>query len=273
MNDNPEPMTNGMGDQQDDIGTPVFDVAGKRIGTAGEYNAQGGYLVMRKEHPFAHDIAVPLDAIARNEHDGIYLKLTGDEVETSAPEEGERAQQPMVGTTVFDVAGHKLGTVIAYRAGTGYFVLEKGLIFHKDLYIPLTVIAGNYADGLHLTISKDELRNQPWDVPPGSGPAAGDAGAETAPTSSAMTSDADLGPTSAGGGPTVSDRDTGTTTPGPAARDTGMDTSAVDVYRVPVEDGTPLSGNELSVNEQAAADAGLAMREEKGADEQSEQPH
>ena len=41
-----------------------------------------------------------------------------------------------VGTDVFDANGEKVGTVKQYNPQASYMVLEKGMLFKKDLYVP-----------------------------------------------------------------------------------------------------------------------------------------
>jgi uncharacterized protein (TIGR02271 family) len=48
----------------------------------------------------------------------------------------------------------------------GYLDVKKGLIFTRDVYIPLSAIGQRTTDGIYLNLPKDELRNQNWDKPP-----------------------------------------------------------------------------------------------------------
>jgi hypothetical protein len=381
-------------DQQFAEGTPVLDAGGGKVGTISEYNTLGGYIVVQKGLLFPKDLYIPFGAIEGKFEDGIHLKLYQDDIKrqdwgappmgdptsgatlvgagpvTSAADLGATptgggttsatglgatpagpvpgapgavtgssagiapgassvsapstspvptdigpghtgpgvmpapagsesagpippapgtvnegagaippdttmgttaapaaasapAQQPIERATVFDMNGDKIGTVTEYDPQAGYFVVQKGWLFPKDRYIPLTAVAGVYTDGVHLNLAQSDLQDRSWDVPPTSGTASGTTGMTAAAPSGPVVSDADLGATPAGGAP-VSDADLPPTpTAGPVARDTGMDTTATDVYPVPVEDGTPVSGNEPSINEQAAADAGLRMEEQQ----------
>jgi hypothetical protein len=76
------------------------------------------------------------------------------------------APPPMAGTTVYDSKGAKLGTVKTYDERQAYFVMEQGLLIHKDVYVPLDAIAGAHSDGIRLYLSKDDLHNVKWDQPP-----------------------------------------------------------------------------------------------------------
>jgi hypothetical protein len=70
------------------------------------------------------------------------------------------------GATVYDVAGEKLGKVSGGIALGEYFRLEKGLIFPHEYYVPKSVIARIDADGVHLNVAKDEVKNSGWDHQP-----------------------------------------------------------------------------------------------------------
>lgn len=70
------------------------------------------------------------------------------------------------GTDVYDVNGDKIGTVQRYDPQAGAFVVEKGLIFKKDLYIPTSDIQATDAKGLHLDLSKDDLSGDQYTSPP-----------------------------------------------------------------------------------------------------------
>ena len=63
-------------------------------------------------------------------------------------------------------AGEKVGTVSEHNVQGGYLVLHKGWLFPKDVYVPLNVIQSNNADGVYLSLYKDDIANQDWDNPP-----------------------------------------------------------------------------------------------------------
>jgi uncharacterized protein (TIGR02271 family) len=75
-------------------------------------------------------------------------------------------QQFVEGTPVFDAGGEKVGTVSEHNVQGGYLVVHKGWLFPKDVYVPLNVIQSNNADGIYLSMYKDDLANQNWDNPP-----------------------------------------------------------------------------------------------------------
>lgn len=91
-----------------------------------------------------------------------------------------QGQQIAEGATVYDAAGEKLGKVRAYDAQGGYLDVEKGWLFPKDFYIPLSAVQGTDADGdLQLTLHKDDLQGDQYAYPPAGGattPAAYDQG-------------------------------------------------------------------------------------------------
>lgn len=70
------------------------------------------------------------------------------------------------GTDVYAVNGDKIGTVQRYDPQASVFVMEKGLIFKKDLYIPTSDIQRADTDGLHLDLSKDDLTGDRYTTPP-----------------------------------------------------------------------------------------------------------
>ena len=75
-------------------------------------------------------------------------------------------QQFVEGTPVFDAGGEKVGTVSEHNVQGGYLVVHKGWLFPKDVYVPLNIIQSNNADGVYLSMYKDDLKNQNWDNPP-----------------------------------------------------------------------------------------------------------
>src|SRR6185295_14110409 len=56
----------------------------------------------------------------------------------------------MQGTKVIDAEGKKVGTIQAYDKETGYMRVEKGEIFTKDLFLPVTAVAFLDEQGIHL---------------------------------------------------------------------------------------------------------------------------
>jgi len=72
-----------------------------------------------------------------------------------------QGQQFMEGADVLDVNGEKVGTVSEHGVQDDCLVIHHGLM-RQDVYIPLSVIDGNTAEGVYLTITKDQALNQDW---------------------------------------------------------------------------------------------------------------
>jgi hypothetical protein len=70
-------------------------------------------------------------------------------------------------TPVYDVNAEKVGNVIASAMQNGYFVVEKGVIFTQELYIPAPAVLGRDTHGVRLRLSKEELKDDRWKQPPG----------------------------------------------------------------------------------------------------------
>src|SRR5690349_18652500 len=70
------------------------------------------------------------------------------------------------GTSVSAVNGEKVGQVILSALRDGYFVVEQGWLFSHELFLPATAIARRDARGLGLNLSKGDLRQPRWRVPP-----------------------------------------------------------------------------------------------------------
>ena len=70
------------------------------------------------------------------------------------------------GWQAVDRNGEEIGTV--EEVGANYFVLTKGLIFKKDVYIPLSAVAGADGDGrvMRVDVDKDQIDTMGWDQPP-----------------------------------------------------------------------------------------------------------
>jgi hypothetical protein len=73
---------------------------------------------------------------------------------------------PEVGTLVFGSDGEEIGEIT--DVGPGYFQVKKGLIFRKDVYLPLTSITGAAlgGDGVTINLTKEEIENGDWSEPP-----------------------------------------------------------------------------------------------------------
>ncbi len=90
-------------------------------------------------------------------------------------------QQFYEGATVNDMAGDKVGTLHAYDPQGGYITVQKGFLFHKDLYIPVSAVQSTDADGnVQLSLHKDDLADSRYDSPPAGGMASEESYAQTA---------------------------------------------------------------------------------------------
>ena len=74
-------------------------------------------------------------------------------------------QQIMEGTPVYDVNGDKVGEVSDRGLQRQALIVHKGLIFPKDLYIPINAIRGRNADGVYLNVAKNDINSQNWSQP------------------------------------------------------------------------------------------------------------
>lgn len=75
-------------------------------------------------------------------------------------------QQFVEGTPVYDSVGDKLGSVGSASPDGNYLLVQKGIIFKHDVYVPLQSIARSDADGIYLNMTKDQALNQDWQNPP-----------------------------------------------------------------------------------------------------------
>src|SRR5690348_10020880 len=79
---------------------------------------------------------------------------------------GAGPQAIMPGTTVYDAAGDKLGSVHDFDPRGAYLVVQKGLFFPKDRYVPTDAIARTTPEGVFLTLSKRDLDDERYGTLP-----------------------------------------------------------------------------------------------------------
>jgi hypothetical protein len=72
------------------------------------------------------------------------------------------------GATVVDAEGANLGKVIETRPGL--IVVEKGLLFPSDLYIPRAAIVSVDGETIHLAVTREDALGYRWDREPGTEP-------------------------------------------------------------------------------------------------------
>jgi hypothetical protein len=183
-----------MGQAQNQIfdGMELYDWEGSKIGKIIRYDMKLGYF--ETEGAFSGRRYIPLSAVERVGPAGAYLnvpastvkelyqhmpkvtpdmdrsgKLTGSGKIASGytgrpvplDVDGVRLVRERItsGTKVFDADGKKIGAVQAYDKSTGYMRVEKGEIFTKDLFLPVTVVSYLDDTGIHLSEPKDSILN------------------------------------------------------------------------------------------------------------------
>ena len=73
---------------------------------------------------------------------------------------------PETGTLVFSADGEEIGEIT--RVEPDYFQIKKGMIFRKEVYLPLSSIVGTAlgGDGVQVNVTKDEIEDGDWSQPP-----------------------------------------------------------------------------------------------------------
>jgi hypothetical protein len=82
---------------------------------------------------------------------------------------------PEPGTLVFSSDGEEIGEITEVQGD--FFHVKKGMIFRKEVYLPLSSIVGTAlgGDGIQVNLTRDEIESGDWSEPP-----ATDAVADTA---------------------------------------------------------------------------------------------
>jgi hypothetical protein len=75
----------------------------------------------------------------------------------------------MEGMTVYGMDGEKLGTVRNYDPQADYLDVQKGWLFHKDFYVPVTAVNAVMGDGLTLRLTHHDLDDGRYATPPAEG--------------------------------------------------------------------------------------------------------
>jgi hypothetical protein len=84
------------------------------------------------------------------------------------------------GDQVVSSDDHKLGRVVAFYPDMirpTHLVVEKGLIFHHDYYVPVSAVSNYEGNTIYLDEPKEAVVNQGWDMVP-TIPVSGDQAAE-----------------------------------------------------------------------------------------------
>ncbi|MDP9363804.1 MAG: hypothetical protein M3Q10_06200 [Chloroflexota bacterium] len=74
------------------------------------------------------------------------------------------AERFSVGTEVFAADGEKVGEIVAVHPD--YVVVQAGLLFPTDAYVPRAAIAAAGSGRVALSVSKDQALGQGWSSPP-----------------------------------------------------------------------------------------------------------
>jgi uncharacterized protein (TIGR02271 family) len=175
------------------------------------------------------------------------------------------------GTTVYDTNGEKVGSVADYDSRAGYMVVEKGWLFHTDLYVPLTLISNTDDQGIYLKVTKDDLKADQYTNPP-----TGYALDNTSPTAYDTTDPQYAGTGTTGYG-SVSSRDVAATTGGYTGQVSDVQNQDLGAGTVGADQASPASTinyagqpstqnqgtGTTSWNNQTAADIQVPVREEE----------
>jgi hypothetical protein len=76
------------------------------------------------------------------------------------------AGQLVVGAPVYDMTGVRVGSISAVNAPNEYFTMEKGVVFTRDFYVPLSAVERMAPDAVHLNVDKDQMAYLGWDARP-----------------------------------------------------------------------------------------------------------
>lgn len=63
-----------------------------------------------------------------------------------------------IGAPIYAANGDKVGEVSEQGFQNGMLVMRKGLLFPKDVQIPLSAIRSGGPDGVHLNIAKEQIQ-------------------------------------------------------------------------------------------------------------------
>lgn len=75
-------------------------------------------------------------------------------------------QQFAEGTLVYDMNGDKVGKLSAYDPQGNYLVVEKGVLFPHELYVPVNSVASSDANAIQLNLSKSDLKDERYKTQP-----------------------------------------------------------------------------------------------------------
>jgi hypothetical protein len=182
-----ERLTNGL---------KVYDANGEKVGRVYDYVPGSDWIAVEKGLFSSNDLYIPVTAINYLDRDGVYLRVSKDVLKTAfvvkpatlnvdvvagpdgavavatAPS-GADAERILVDSTtlnlaiermgrgpkVYDLDGKEIGRVYQFDPVSGWIEVEKGVLFPKDLFIPVTAVEYLDNDGVHLRVTKDVLTN------------------------------------------------------------------------------------------------------------------
>jgi hypothetical protein len=178
-----------------DNGLKVYDSNGAKVGRVYQYVPGSEWIVVEKGAFSSSDLYIPVTAIDYLDGDGIYLRVPKDVLQdafvvmpadlsvdvVAAPGAvavatvtdiagdgrvvidstniGLAIDQLGKGPKVYDSEGKELGRVYQYDPAGGWMMVEKGKLFPKDLFIPVTAVAYLDAGGVYLRVPKDVLQD------------------------------------------------------------------------------------------------------------------
>jgi hypothetical protein len=185
-----------------DNGLKVYDANGAKVGRVYQYVPGSAWIVVEKGAFSTSDLYIPVTAIDYLDGDGVFLRVPKDvlkdafavrpadlTVDVVATPDGAVAMATMAddadgdrvlidstniglvvdhlgrGPKVFDSDGKEIGRVTEYDPAGGWMQVEKGVLFPKDLYIPVTAVAYLAGDGIYLRLPQAVLKDA-FVVPP-----------------------------------------------------------------------------------------------------------
>ena len=72
--------------------------------------------------------------------------------------------QVRIGDEVFGRDDHKLGSVVAFDAA--FLTVERGLLRKAHYYVPMSAVNACNDGRVYLNVTKGEIEERAWDVPP-----------------------------------------------------------------------------------------------------------
>jgi hypothetical protein len=174
-------------------GMDVFDEENHKIGRVVGYDRRLGYF--ETEGAFSGHRYIPFAAVESVDPTGAHLNVTKDivsdvynrlpPVQPDVSEEGiltgsgtvlsgyDRRRIPLdanairivrekihIGSPVFDYDDLEVGHIQAYDPETGYMRIEKGTLFPKDIFVPVTSVSYLDDRGIHLALPKEAVANR-----------------------------------------------------------------------------------------------------------------